>query len=99
MDKVQNYINGKSVTPLSGSYSEVIDPSAGDAYAEAPLSRSEDVDAACQATSRAFPQWRRATPAERSLVLFRPADALVRASRRRQQYALNWSSTTKARHG
>ena len=52
MDKLQNYIDGKAVAPMSGLYMEVIDPSTGKAYVEAPLSRAEDVDAACQAAAR-----------------------------------------------
>jgi betaine-aldehyde dehydrogenase len=76
MDKLQNYIDGKAVAPMSGLYMEVIDPSTGKAYVEAPLSRAEDVDAACKAAARAFAAWRRTTPGERSVLLFRVADAL-----------------------
>lgn len=76
MEKLENYIDGKSVAPQSGRYSPIIDPSTGEAYVEAPLSGAEDVDAACQAAARAFETWRHTTPAERSLLLFRAADAL-----------------------
>jgi betaine-aldehyde dehydrogenase len=76
MNKLQNYIDGKAVAPMSGLYMEVIDPSTGKAYVEAPLSRAEDVDAACKAAARAFAAWRRTTPGERSVLLFRVADAL-----------------------
>ena len=76
MERLKNYINGASVDPQSGSYSEVVDPSTGKAYLEAPLSNSDDVAAAVAAAKAAFPAWRALTPGERSLILFRAADAL-----------------------
>src|SRR5437016_2913769 len=54
----------------------VVDPSTGEAYAEAPLSGPEDVDAACRAAAQAFEGWRDTTPAERSLALLRFAAAI-----------------------
>ena len=44
-------------------------------YAAAPLSRAEDVDQAMQAAAAAFETWRDSTPSERSLAMFRIADA------------------------
>ncbi|MEV5650628.1 aldehyde dehydrogenase family protein [Nocardia sp. NPDC052254] len=76
MEKLNNYIDGKSVAPSSGQYSSIIDPTNGRPYIEVPLSRGEDIDAACLAAQRAFRTWRRTTPGERSLLLFRIADAL-----------------------
>ncbi len=54
----------------------LVDPSTGEEYLEAPVSRAEDVDAAMAAAAAAFPGWRDATPSERSLALFRIADAI-----------------------
>ena len=76
MDRVENYIDGKQVAPLSGAYSPLVDPATGEAYLEAPLSGPDDIDAACDAALRAFQTWRTTTPGERSLLLFRIADAL-----------------------
>jgi betaine-aldehyde dehydrogenase len=76
MDRLQNYINGKLVPPHSGRYAPVIDPSTGEAYLEAPLSSAYDIDLACRSAQDAFAQWRRTTPGERSLLLFRAADIL-----------------------
>lgn len=45
-------------------------------YARAPISTAEEVDAAFEAASRAFPAWRDAIPAQRQLA-FRLADALA----------------------
>src|ERR1035438_7761925 len=54
----------------------LVDPSSGERYLEAPVSGAKDVDAAVAAAADAFPGWRDATPSERSLALFRIADAL-----------------------
>ena len=73
---LQNFIGGKLVDGKSGATMPVVNPSTGEAYAEAPLSGPEDVDAACKAAAEAFAGWRDATPSERSLALFRIADAI-----------------------
>jgi betaine-aldehyde dehydrogenase len=74
--RLQNFVGGKFVDSMSGKTSHVVNPSTGEAYAEAPLSSAEDVDAAFRAAAEAFPTWRDTTPSERSLALFRIADAL-----------------------
>ncbi len=76
MELLLNYIDGKAVAPLSGEYTEIVNPATGQAYVKAPLSTEADVDAAFDAAARAFKTWRRTTPGERSLLLFRIADAL-----------------------
>src|SRR6202012_4268004 len=45
-------------------------------YTQAPVSSAEDVDAALRTAADAFPDWRDATPAERSLALLKIADAV-----------------------
>src|ERR1700733_15294534 len=55
---------------------DIIDPSTGEVFATAPVSRETEVDAAFGAAAEAFPGWRDATPAERSLALLRIADAI-----------------------
>jgi betaine-aldehyde dehydrogenase len=54
----------------------VVNPCTGQQYLAAPRSESRDVDVACSAAAAAFPAWRRTTPSERSLALFRIADDL-----------------------
>lgn len=76
MDRIANYIAGKSCAPRAGRYTHIIDPSNGQAYLQAPLSDADDVDDAVRAAAAAFPLWRATTPGERSLALFRIADAL-----------------------
>ena len=36
--RLSNFVNGKRVDPQSGSYAQIINPSTGEAYIEAPLS-------------------------------------------------------------
>ncbi|HEY2507826.1 MAG TPA: gamma-aminobutyraldehyde dehydrogenase [Streptosporangiaceae bacterium] len=71
-----NFIDGKQQPSLDGRTSEVVDPSTGDAYLQAPVSGPGDVDAALRAAARAFETWRDTTPAERSLALLRFANAI-----------------------
>ena len=73
---LRNFVNGElRPRPPDGRTSDVVDPSTGEAYAQAPVSGPADVDAALRAAAAAFePGWRDATPAERSLALLRFAD-------------------------
>jgi betaine-aldehyde dehydrogenase len=74
--RLTNFVDGKQVEPESGKYSEIIDPSTGEAYIQAPISGDADVDLAVKAAKDAFGDWRDQTPSERSLALLRIADAL-----------------------
>src|SRR5712691_1894015 len=73
---LQNFVNGKFVDASDRRTSDVIDPSTGEVYAQAPVSSRQDVDAAMQAAANAFEGWRDSTPSERSLALLRLADAM-----------------------
>src|SRR6516225_8268977 len=73
---LQNFVNGKFTDASDGRTSDVVDPSTGEVYAHAPVSGRRDVDAAMQAAAAAFEGWRDATPSERSLAMFRIADAI-----------------------
>ena len=59
-----------------GRTTPVVDPVTGEEYATAALSGPQDVDRAMQAAADAFETWRDATPSERSLAMFRIADAI-----------------------
>jgi betaine-aldehyde dehydrogenase len=54
----------------------LVDPSTGEAFAEAPVSGAADMDRALAVAAEAFASWKRTTPSERSLALIRIADAL-----------------------
>jgi betaine-aldehyde dehydrogenase len=74
--RLRNFIGGEAVDVAGGGAIELVNPSTGESYLEAPISGPADVDAAMAAAKGAFPGWKRATPSERSLALFRIADAL-----------------------
>jgi betaine-aldehyde dehydrogenase len=74
--RLRNFIGGEYVDAKDGRTMEVVDPSTGEVYGEAPISGAEDVDAAFRAAAEAFPAWRDATPKDRSLALLRFADAV-----------------------
>jgi betaine-aldehyde dehydrogenase len=74
-DRLSNFVGGAYVETSDGTSSTLIDPSTGEGYLEAPVSGAKDVDFAVAAAAAAFPDWRDATPSERSLALFRIADA------------------------
>ena len=74
--RLSNFVGGNHVATIDGSSAMLVDPSTGEEYLEAPVSGARDVDAAVQSAAAAFPDWRDATPSERSLALFRIADAM-----------------------
>ena len=76
MKAFTNFINGERVGAADGRTTEVVNPATGQAYATAPLSAQADVDAAMSAAAAAYEEWRETTPSERSLALFRIADAV-----------------------
>jgi betaine-aldehyde dehydrogenase len=74
--QVQNFIHGQRVDAADGQTTDLVDPSTGDVFATAPLSREADIDAAFRDSAAAFESWRDTTPGERQLALLRIADAI-----------------------
>jgi betaine-aldehyde dehydrogenase len=72
---LQNFINGSFVDASDGRTSELVDPSTGEVFADAPVSSAADVDAAFGAARTAFESWRDTTPSERQRALLHIADA------------------------
>lgn len=75
---IENFIDGRSSEGSTDEVMEAVDPSTGEPIAATKASSPADVDAAVQAASRAFPQWSKLTPAERSQKLHQVADLLER---------------------
>jgi betaine-aldehyde dehydrogenase len=73
---VQNLVNGQLIDALDGRRSDLVDPSTGENFGTAPLSGTEDVDAAYRAAATAFESWRDSTPSDRQRALLRLADAV-----------------------
>jgi len=76
MKKFRNFIDGKHVDAASGDTLDIINPASGKVYATSPNSKQADIDAAMAAAQRGFDTWKESTPSERSLALFRIADAI-----------------------
>jgi betaine-aldehyde dehydrogenase len=73
---LQNFVGGHDTDFAHDERSDLIDPSTGEVFATAPISREAEVTAAFAAASDAFEGWRNTTPAERSLALLKIADTI-----------------------
>jgi betaine-aldehyde dehydrogenase len=89
-----NVVNGESVGTIDGRTSELVNPSTGEVFAEAPISSAADVDAAYRAAAAGFGVWRDSTPSERQRALLTIADALE--SHADELIALESENTGKA---
>jgi betaine-aldehyde dehydrogenase len=72
----KNVINGELVDSASGETYDIVDPTTGEVYAQAPRSGAEDVDRAYAAASAAFDGWGGSTPQDRAGALLKIADAI-----------------------
>jgi betaine-aldehyde dehydrogenase len=73
---LQNFIGGQYRDAAEGKTAPLINPSTGQEFAVAPVSSEQDVDLACTTARKAFESWRETTPAERSRMLLKIADAI-----------------------
>ena len=73
---LRNLVGGASVDSADGRTMDIVDPSTGQVFAQAPVSSAADVDGAMTAAADAFEGWRDATPSERQKALIRIADAI-----------------------
>lgn len=72
----QNIVNGELVDSVSGETYDVVDPTTGEVYAQAPKSGTEDVDRAYAAAAAAFESWGNTTPQDRATALLKIAEAI-----------------------
>ena len=77
MRRLQNFIGGSYCDAEDGPLAPLINPSTGEAFAEAPVSGAADIDRAIRVAKTAFDSWKRTTPSERALALIRIADAVA----------------------
>ncbi len=73
---VLNYINGDWIKPDAAEYADVINPATGKVIARTPLCGGDQVAAAAQAASEAFPAWRQTPVQDRVQPLFKLRDLL-----------------------
>jgi malonate-semialdehyde dehydrogenase (acetylating) / methylmalonate-semialdehyde dehydrogenase len=71
IDEVRDYAGGEWRRPSSSNSTEVLNPATGEVVGHAPAGTAEDVAAAVDAASAAFPEWRAVPPADRIQYLFR----------------------------
>ncbi len=76
MQKLENYIDGHLEAPRSGRYLDNYEPATGRVVSQVPSSDGADLDAAVAAAERAFVEWRRSAPDERSRVMLTIADRI-----------------------
>jgi betaine-aldehyde dehydrogenase len=74
--RLRNFVNGEYVETHQGLTTDVVNPTDGEVYAQAPLSQPEDLDRAYAAAAAAFPAWGDRTPSERQKALLDFADAV-----------------------
>jgi malonate-semialdehyde dehydrogenase (acetylating)/methylmalonate-semialdehyde dehydrogenase len=68
---LRDYIGGAWRKPSSSPATEVLNPATGEVIARSPEGSAQDVAAAVEAASAAFPAWSATPPAERIQYLFR----------------------------
>lgn len=71
MLKIENYIAGSLVAPISGEYLDNFDPSISEVYSYIPDSDERDVQLAVDAANAAFPAWSNTATEERFTILMR----------------------------
>ncbi len=76
----QQFIGGEFVDAASGETLDVENPATGQVIARVPASGDEDVDRAVNAAEKAFGEWGKTTPQDRSLALLKIADSLEAAA-------------------
>ena len=76
MQKIQNYIDGELVAPISGDYIDNYNPAIGEVYSLIPDSDSKDVENACKAAQIAFPTWSKMSAQNRSDAMMKVADLI-----------------------
>jgi malonate-semialdehyde dehydrogenase (acetylating)/methylmalonate-semialdehyde dehydrogenase len=69
--KVPMLIGGKWLTRTDGHFNNVYNPSTGEVIAQTPMGTPEDINAAVQAATTAFPAWSQMPAPRRADVLFR----------------------------
>ncbi|MGC6284087.1 MAG: aldehyde dehydrogenase [Polaribacter sp.] len=75
--KIQNYINGAFVDPISNEWIENIEPAFGEVYGQIPNSNSEDVQSAVDTAENAFLNWSNSSLETRSGILLKISELLI----------------------
>ncbi len=71
LERLPLWIGGRAVSAQTARYGEVTNPATGEVVRHVPLANADDVDAAVQAATNAFPGWRASPPLRRARILMR----------------------------
>ena len=74
--KIQNFINGKFVNPISNDWIDNYCPANGEVYGQIPNSSKEDVETAYKSAQKAFKHWSQTTFEKRSRILIKISELL-----------------------
>lgn len=66
---LNHFVNGKTVEPAKGEYTQKLDPRTGEVIAQVASGTEADVDAAVRAAHAAFPTWRDMRPMDRGRIM------------------------------
>jgi aminomuconate-semialdehyde/2-hydroxymuconate-6-semialdehyde dehydrogenase len=70
---LENYINGHFSAPSSGTYLDNYEPATGKVYGQIPRSDAREVEAAVDASKKAFPIWSSMAKEDRSSIMMKVA--------------------------
>jgi aminomuconate-semialdehyde/2-hydroxymuconate-6-semialdehyde dehydrogenase len=76
MIKLQNFINGNYIAPISDAYMDNYEPATGQVYSLIPDSDERDVELAVEAAENAFPIWSNMSNEERSKILVKLSEGI-----------------------
>src|SRR5215217_4042231 len=76
MIKIQNYIGGELIDPVSNQFLPNTNPALGEVYSQVPDSDERDVELAVQAAQKAFPAWSSTPEQERCNIMMRIAEMI-----------------------
>ena len=74
--KIQNFINGKFVNPISNDWIDNYCPANGEVYGQIPNSSKEDIETAYKSAQKAFKHWSQTTFEKRSRILIKISELL-----------------------
>src|SRR4028118_1509732 len=78
MLRIENYVCGELLAPISGDYLDNYNPATGEVYSLIPDSDERDVKAAVEAANKAFPLWSKMNAEQRHDILMRLVSLIER---------------------
>ena len=76
MEKIQNYINGEIIPPISGKYFDNFSPRTGEIYSLVPDSDNDDINIAVDSAQNAFLTWSKLSKKQRYEHIMHLADVV-----------------------